>query len=296
MCIRDRYRMVQEIVQHILAAAGEKKFKRMTQLIQEKEHITTDVLKEDEKNKKTCKDSLNQLGNLRLLISKKTDEFDMLKQIHGDDFLSDSTIMQELSESVTNAGKSQHSETLSIAQDQLQKKTEESKISKFGNLKQLKCIWRIDDEHKIKQLLRRLFVKQLLSEAERLKVKQKREEEEMRQKMIQDDPTMANLFKAQDQMKKKKSNQITTERQKEILKKKKKKQDQEKDLQETVIRRNNLLKVNPKQQYENKIKDGYFSTNSNLFLSVGEIFERTKNYASLFKQRVNENEQSSIKE
>lgn len=51
--------MVQEIVQHILAAAGEKKFKRMTQLIQEKEHITTDVLKEDEKNKKTCKDSLN---------------------------------------------------------------------------------------------------------------------------------------------------------------------------------------------------------------------------------------------
>lgn len=39
-------------------------------------------------------------------------------------------------------------------------------------------------------------MKLLLSEAERLKVKQKREEEEMRLKMIKEDPTMANLFKA----------------------------------------------------------------------------------------------------
>lgn len=37
--------------------------------------------------------------DLRLLASKKTDEFEILRQIHGDDFLTDTTILKELSDS-----------------------------------------------------------------------------------------------------------------------------------------------------------------------------------------------------
>lgn len=97
--------------------------------------MSVDVLREEEKNKKNCKDSVNQLGDLRLLISKKTDEFDVLKQVHGDDFLSDSTVMQEMSENMTSVGRTQRSDNISQLQDQLSKKNEESKITKFSSLK-----------------------------------------------------------------------------------------------------------------------------------------------------------------
>lgn len=79
--MRRLYHAMRKTIEHILDQGGEKKFERLEQKLQEKENITYDLF--ENKQPKNIETKLDMMGKLRLLVSKKTDEVQIFKEIES---------------------------------------------------------------------------------------------------------------------------------------------------------------------------------------------------------------------
>ncbi|KRW98462.1 hypothetical protein PPERSA_03293 [Pseudocohnilembus persalinus] len=297
--IQRLYKTMKEAVSHILSGEGEAKFIRMTEKLQAKEHLNCDNLKE-RKNLKDPKQALQFQQDLRLLVSKKTDEFEILKQIHGEDFLSDATFVKEMSVSArTGDSGSMISDSVSkYGEDTRNQSMNDPKLTKLYNIKELQHKWGYQNEQQVKNSIRRILVRETLSEAEHKKARQDREEQALRQKMLKNDPGMAYLFKAEDENKKKiwkeveekrkKREKEKEERRKKLFQNKIKQQEEggSDEEEEKLDAFGQKTRLNPQQRKVKAARNKFFNINQNPLLSQGEVFDRTRNYSQAFKDRV----------
>lgn len=94
-----------------------------------KEHVTLDYIKDKQRGVEEVKAASDVMQLVRVFLSKKTDEFEVLQKLYGDDFLSDPSVIKDMSESKDCA--SVASDRLSKANDNLKQSEEDSKLSRF---------------------------------------------------------------------------------------------------------------------------------------------------------------------
>ena len=164
----------------------------MEKKLQEKESLSIEMFKKKNVDIPT---KVDLLGKLRLLLSRKTDEMEIYKEIESSLRLdSCSEIAKEFREySESNLdlsiASSKVSSRLSKYTEEIKRqkeKDEEKKINKyFGfyykinnlglkvviDLKKLKEKWKVEDKDQVQQIIRRALVRDTLKEHERLRIK-----------------------------------------------------------------------------------------------------------------------------
>jgi len=88
-----------------------------------------DYVKDKQKGAEEVKAATEIMQLVRLFLSKKTDEMDVFKQLYGEDFLTDPSILKDLSESKDSA--SVTSDKLSKIHDDLKTSEEDIKLNPF---------------------------------------------------------------------------------------------------------------------------------------------------------------------
>ncbi|CAD8127134.1 unnamed protein product [Paramecium sonneborni] len=177
--LKKLFHQMRDAIQHILDAGGEKQFFRLEELIKQKQHITEDFLKG--LTNRNVEEITNYLQSIRLFVSKKTDKFQQHKLEQGDDFHFDEKTIRELSRSSLEDAASCYSDRLTEirAQSRREKQKEaEKKIEKFYDLNQLKNKWKTNNVDQLKGSIRRVLVKETLSEAEHIRARAYRLEQE----------------------------------------------------------------------------------------------------------------------
>ncbi|EAR99678.2 transmembrane protein, putative (macronuclear) [Tetrahymena thermophila SB210] len=297
--VKRLYRQIKEVVHHILEGGGEAKYKRYQQSIESKEHITLDYIKQKQKTVEEIKAAteINQL--VRQFLSKKTEELDVFRQLHGEEFLTDPSILKDMSESQGESA-SVASDKLSKVQEELKQSEEDQKLNKFYNLTDLKVQWGAKSEYEVKENIRRILTREVLKDAERAKVKQEIEEEEIKQRLIKTDPRFARMFREQqkkkqeqlrqEQEEREKKERIKQEKIKAQLKKREQQELEQQKLTQTLRSKKPAPKQpkNPKREAENRVRRDFFDTAHGVGLVYGDVFQRTKNFGDLFQTKAKE--------
>lgn len=182
---------MRKTIEHILDQGGEKKFERLEKKLQEKENITYELFQN--KQPTNIETKLDMMGKLRLLVSKKTDEMQIFKEIESNLKLdSTSDLVKQLKEFGESGldisiASSRVSSRISKFTEEIkrQKENEEEKkiVKYFGkshifyniifiylDLQNLREKYHEHDKVKIQQIIRRAMVRDTLKEHERIRI------------------------------------------------------------------------------------------------------------------------------
>ena len=185
---------MRKTIEHILDQGGEKKFERLEQKLQEKENITYELFQS--KQPTNIETKLDMMGKLRLLISKKTDEMQIFKEIESNLKLdSTSDLVKQLREfgesgldiSIASSRVSSKISKFTEEIKRQKEREEEKKIVKYFGIKSPMIIiflslyiinldlqnlrekYHENDKSKIQQIIRRAMVRDTLREHERIR-------------------------------------------------------------------------------------------------------------------------------
>ncbi|CAD8100751.1 unnamed protein product [Paramecium primaurelia] len=259
--IKKLFHEMRDAIQHILDAGGEKEFFRLEELIKQKQHITEDFLKG--LPNRNIQEINKYLQSIRLFLSKKTDEYQQHKLELGDDFHFDEKTIREMSRSSLEDTASCYSDKLTEirAHSKREKQKEaERKIEKFYDLNQLKNKWKNTNIDQLKGTIRRVLVKETLSEAEHIRARAYRLEQEKKgiQILKIEQPKKSKLTaqqRIQDRKEKKDKRSVAEQQKKHTLTREEMKTEQ--------LKQEFFTKYNPKS-------------------SIGEQFSAAVGYNNLF--------------